>query len=90
MVQIFFIYADNCKHCRAALLVIESAIAKLPKISCKILTFLYDTKEALLIASNKGIDDVPGIVIGNDVYIGKEYSEEQIVKSIVKASKQHE
>lgn len=87
MVQIFFIYADNCKHCNQALSVIESAVTKCSKISCKILKFHYDTKPALTIASNKGIDDLPGFVIGEDVYIGEKYSEKEIIESIKKASK---
>ena len=84
MVKIFFIYADNCEHCKEALLTIESAILKLPKISCEILKFHYDTKPALSIAINQGINDLPGFVIGEDVYIGKNYSEEDIVRSIKK------
>ena len=87
MVQIFFIYAENCKHCNEALLTIEGAIIKCPEISCKISKFHYDTKPAILIAINNGIDDLPGFVIGTDVYIGKDYSEEHIIKSIKKASK---
>ena len=87
MVNILFLYADNCKHCQDALLTIQSAISKCKKISCEIMKFHYDTKQAINIAVNKGINDLPGFVIGNDVYIGKKYSEEDIVKSIEKASK---
>lgn len=87
MVNIYFIYADNCEHCKVALLTLENAILKCPKIPCEILKFHYDTKQAVSIAVNKGIDDLPGFVIGNDVYIGKNYTEEEIIKSIKKASK---
>ena len=87
MLQIFFLYADNCKHCKEALSILESAIIKCSKISCEILKFHYDTKPAVAIAVNKGINDLPGFVIGEDVYIGKNYSEEEIIKSIKKASK---
>jgi hypothetical protein len=87
MVQIFFIYAENCEHCKDALSTIESAIIKCSKISCEIIKFRYDTKSAVSIAINKGINDLPGFVIGDDVYMGKNYTEEKIVKSIKKASK---
>jgi len=87
MVQIFFIYADNCEHCKDALSTIESAITKCPKISCEILKFHYDTSEAVAIAINRGINDLPGFAIGDDVYVGKKYTEEQIVASIKKAKK---
>lgn len=86
MVQIFFIYAENCKHCSAALSAIENAVIKCSKISCQILKFHYDTQPAISIALNKGISDLPGFVIGEDVYVGEDYTEERIVKSIKKAS----
>ena len=63
----------------------ESAIAKCPEMSCEILKFHYDTQSAIDIAIRSGIDDLPGFVIGEDVYVGENYSEEKIIKSIRKA-----
>ena len=85
MVQIFFIYANDCEHCQEALSVIESSIKKCSEISCEIKKFHYDTKPAVAIAINKGINDLPGFVIGDDVYVGNNYTEEKIVKSIRKS-----
>ena len=87
MIKIFFVYAENCEHCNLALSTIESAMKKYPKTSCEILKFHYDSKAAISIAINKGISDLPGFVIGDDVYIGENYSEERIIESIKKASK---
>ena len=88
MVQIHFIYADKCEHCQEALSAIESAVKKCKDIPCEILKFKYDTNAALAIATNKGIDDLPGFVIGSkDVFVGDDYSEDRIIKAIKKAHK---
>ena len=89
MVQIFFIYAETCEHCKEALLTIERAI-KYSKKSCKIIKLHYDTDVAVKIAINKGINDLPGLVIGDDVYIGNNYTEEKIVKSITSTARKNE
>jgi len=86
-VQIFFIYAKKCKHCASALIAIESAVAKCQKIPCEIKKFHYDNEVSIAIALNKGIDDLPGIVIKDTVFAGKEFSEEKIIEAIKKASK---
>ena len=85
MVQIFFIYADNCIHCQSALLILESVIKDLKEIPCNILKFHYDTQAAIMIARNNGIDDLPGIVIGKEVFVGKNYTKNKLEKAILKA-----
>ena len=87
MVRIPFIYADNCDHCQDALSTIENAIKKCKNIFCEIVKFKYDTKVALMIAKAQGIDDLPGFVIGSEVFVGNNYTEELIIKAIKKASK---
>ena len=87
MVRISFIYADKCEHCQQALSTIEEAILKCKDISCEIAKFKYDTKAALAIATAQGINDLPGFVIGLEVFVGDDYSEERIVKAIKKANK---
>ena len=82
MVQIFFIYAENCEHCQKALETIESAVSKCKNISCDLKKFLYNDNAALAIAVNRGIDDLPGIVIGDSTFIGKNYTEALIIKAI--------
>jgi len=83
MVPIFFIYADNCEHCQAALYTIESAIKKCENKTCNIYKFKYDSKEAITLAVKHGIDDLPGIVIGTKVFI-KDCSEKDIITAIKK------
>ena len=89
-VQVFFIHADDCLHCKQALLMIETIAVKI-KVECEILLYLFDTPAALGIAANNDIDDLPGIVIsGNDkkyVFMGKNFNEEKLTDAIRKASK---
>jgi hypothetical protein len=85
MIHIFFIYADNCNHCQKALANIEIAISKCKKISCEIHKFKYDSQEAITIAIKNGIDDLPGIVIGNRVFV-KDCSEKNAIDAIKKAA----
>jgi len=87
-VQIFFIHSDNCKKCDKAIGVIKSAIKK-SVIECEILKFKFDTPVALGIATNHGIDDLPGFVVGNGygVFVGENYTEEEVVIAIKRASK---
>lgn len=87
MVRIPFIYADKCKHCKEALSTIEGAILKCKNISCEIAKFKYDSKAAIAIAIAQGIDDLPGFVIGKEVFVGEDYTEDRIIKAIKKASK---
>jgi len=88
-VQIFFIYADNCKHCAAALKTIHEAVEK-SKVECEVLEFLFSTPVALNIARKNGIDDLPGFVIGQGeaVFKGDDYTEEAIVGAIKNIAKE--
>jgi len=79
-ISIIFIYADNCSHCQTTLMVLESAIDK-SNIACKIHKMSYDDKSALHIAINKGIDDLPGIVIGDFVFV-KHCKENEVIEAI--------
>lgn len=85
MIRISFIYADKCEHCQEALSTIEGAILKCKNIPCEIAKLKYDTKVALVIAVAQGIDDLPGFVIGKEVFIGSNYTEERIINAIKKA-----
>ena len=87
MIEVFFIYADNCKHCGDALDIIKEAIKKLPEKTCKLLEFPYNSKVALKIAVSNDIDDLPGIVINKNskktVFKGKHYKRGQIEGAIL-------
>jgi len=87
MVQIFFIYSENCNHCQQALSLIESAVLKCKKIPCEIKKFLYNSPVAISIAINNEIDDLPGFVIGNSVFKGNNYTEEDIILAIKNKAK---
>lgn len=89
-IQAFFIYADDCPHCKAALLMIESISVRL-KVECEILQYLYDSPAGLGIAANNDILDLPGVVISGGtkkfVLVGKDVTEENLTDAIRKASK---
>ena len=87
-VQLFFIYAEKCKHCNQMLSVINLAIKK-SKIPCDFKKFLYTTKAAINIALNNDIDDLPGLVVGAGVgvFCGNDYTEDRIVDAINKVAK---
>jgi len=70
-----------------ALSMIESAICKCKDIPCEIAKFKYDCKAAIAISVAQGIDDLPGFVIGSEVFMGNDYTESRIIKAIKKASK---
>jgi thioredoxin-like negative regulator of GroEL len=86
--QVFFIYADNCRDCDKILTWIEEIAAE-SKIPLQLLRFRYDQKEALNIAVTHNIDDLPGIVIGKtkDVFQGKKVSQSQLKSAMIKAWK---
>jgi len=69
-----------------ALSMVESAIVKCKDIPCEIAKFNYDSKAAIAIALAQGIDDLPGFVIGSEVFMGSNYTESKIIKAIKKVS----
>lgn len=84
--NIFFIYAPKCKHCKEMEFIVESVIEKL-NISCNIKKLLYNDKAAIQIAIKYGIDNLPGLVIVNtgEIFCGNDYDEKRITKAIQKA-----
>ena len=86
-VNLFFIYAPKCKHCKTMEIAIESAVER-SKIPCNIKKMLYTNRTAIKIASKNGIDDLPGLVVGikGGSFCGSDYDEERIVKAILKES----
>jgi len=87
MVRIPFIYSDNCQHCEMALSIIKSAISKCKKSSCEIVKLKYNDRVSINIAITQGINDLPGFVIGKEVFQGDDYTEAKIIKAIEKSSK---
>lgn len=85
-VNIFFIYAPKCKHCKQMEITLESAVER-SKIPCNIKKLLYTNKVAVNIAVNNSIDDLPGIVVGatGGSFCGDDYDEERILKAIEKS-----
>lgn len=87
MLNIYFLYADNCPHCNGALEIIQDAIKKCKNISCQVIKFRYDTPEALKVAMAYNIDDLPGFVIGKKSFKGNNYTEALIVEAIKRYGK---
>jgi len=85
-VNLIFIYAPKCEHCKQMEVAIESAV-ELSKIPCNITKFLYTNRAAVKIAMKNGIDDLPGLVVGTGgSFCGSDYDEARIVEAIQKAS----
>jgi len=87
MLNIYFLHANNCEHCEQALETIQDAIKKCKNIPCQVTKLLYDTPEALKIAIDNGIDDLPAFVIGKTSFKGSNYTEASIVEAIKKYGK---
>jgi hypothetical protein len=60
---------------------INSAIYK-TNIPCEIRKFLYNSKPAVAIAIKNDINDLPGIVIGQSKFSGKNYNVEAVIEAI--------
>ena len=68
--MILLIYADNCRDCERMKSFIDIAIKEQGKdIDVKIIN--SDTDEAIDVAIENGIEDIPGCVIGECVMYGK-------------------
>ena len=82
-VNIPFLHAgEDCEDCTKALKKIESAIEQCPDIPCKIDLIESHLNRAIETAIEKGIDTLPGFVIGEKVFNGKDDSEEEIIEAI--------
>ena len=88
-VNLFFIYAPKCKHCKQMEASMESAVKK-SKIPCNIKKFLYTNKVAINIAVNNNIKDLPALVIGQgkqgNSFCGDDYDEKRIIEAIKKVA----
>ena len=85
-VQIFYIYADNCKECEKALIIVNKSIVD-SKIECEVKMFNSEDRVAVNIAIQHNIDNIPACVIGKSVFQLGTFNKEDIVKAIIKASK---
>jgi len=83
--QIFIIYAHNCSKCERLTLAVEEAIRE-SKCQCEIFKYYFETEVALSICANRGIDEVPGLVIGDYVTKGDNFTKNSILKAINNAS----
>lgn len=86
-VQIFYIYAENCKDCQAAKIAINTAIQE-AGISCEMRMFNCEERVAVNIAIKNNITDIPACIIENGVAVfqGKNFYKDDIIKAIKKAS----
>jgi thioredoxin-like negative regulator of GroEL len=82
MTTVTLIYAEKCRDCKRMQRFLEKAINETGK-EVKIVAVNSDTDEAIDIAINKGIEDIPGCVIGENVFFGKKgFSYNGILKAI--------
>lgn len=84
--QIFYIYSDNCSNCERTLGFIDSITAA-QDIPVQMMKFRFDEQVALQIAVKNGIDDLPGVVIGESTLQGKNILKSDLEKAILEAWK---
>jgi len=70
MIEIPFIYADDCLDCNRMRMMLQRAIKELGK-ECTIKEINSETSEAIDVAIKLGIEDIPGCKIGEKVLYGK-------------------
>jgi len=85
-VQIFYIYADNCKDCEKAKESINIAI-KQSGVECEFKKFNFESKVALNIAINNDIENLPACIIGSNVFQGQDFEVDKIVKALNNTAK---
>ena len=81
MNEIVFIYADNCFDCERMRIMLYKAKAE-TKLNYNIKDVNSETQEAIDIAIDNGIDDLPACIIGDTVMYGKRgFTYEKILKA---------
>jgi glutaredoxin len=79
---VIFLYAKDCPDCKemkeTLLQVIEDSCASK---YCKIQSYDSESDEAIDIAIENDIDDLPGCVIGNYVFV-KEYTYDSLLNAV--------
>jgi len=79
MLEIPFIYADDCLDCIEMKAMLVEAIRESHK-DCVIKEFNSEDPKAIEVAIDRGIEDIPGCAIGEAVFFGKRgYSYEEIL-----------
>jgi thiol-disulfide isomerase/thioredoxin len=80
---ISFIYAKDCPDCKEMKETIEQAIDEsVAHNDCTIKSINSENDEAIDLAIEYDITDLPGCVIGNFVFFGKNYQYEDILNAI--------
>lgn len=84
---IYFIYASDCKDCDDMKTVLTDAIANssYDMSDCKIIEINSDKDEAIDLAINNDIDDLPACIIGDYSFCGNDgYSYDSILEAMEK------
>lgn len=79
--EILFIYADGCPDCDRMKKFLQSAIAASGK-EVKVKQIDSTTREAINVAIDHGIDDLPSCVIGEKIFQGRYFEYEPIEKAV--------
>lgn len=83
--EILFIYADDCKDCKRMRSFLQLATSTYD-ISIKEIN--SETSEAIDVAIEHGIEDIPGCVIGKKVFFGEKGFSYDGIKEAVKTLKE--
>lgn len=91
MMTIYFIYADNCPDCRDMLNTIERAMAMSHADgNIEIKEIESESEDAVNIALEQGIDDIPGCAIGRKTFSGKDsYTYDALLEAIEETWKEN-
>jgi predicted DCC family thiol-disulfide oxidoreductase YuxK len=80
--KILFIYSNHCRDCKRMRRFLEKAIRESGK-EIELIEFNSETDEAVDVAIDTGIEDIPGCVIGETVMFGKKgFTYEAILNAI--------
>ena len=88
MEKVIMIYANGCDECKSMRQAINS-ISKFLEVDDKIELFAYDCEndDAIDIALEYGISEVPGCSIGGIVIEGEDFDKDEILEALKKFSK---
>ena len=85
MIEIPFIFAKKCDKCKSMRQSINS-VSSFYFVEIDLLEYDCETPEAIDVALEYGIEDIPGCSINGNVICGDEYDPELIVKAFEELS----
>lgn len=83
MENVLFIYADRCRDCKKMEKFILKAIDEL-KLNVDVDYINSEDEKAIDVAIEKGIEDIPACVIGENVFFGKRGFSYELISDALK------